>query len=129
MVLIEALSRQIPGVVGQPDSVERDSFRTGCWTIRTTPGHGRSRGVGCRTCCSPVIMPRSSVGAGGRALRATLEKRPDLLADRPLDLEEEQLLDELRSTSPSIGDVTESEDNRTWHGNMRRSAPTKARGE
>ena len=29
MVLVEAMSRQIPGVVGLSDSVERDSFRRG----------------------------------------------------------------------------------------------------
>lgn len=129
MVLIEAVSRQIPGVVGQPESVERDSFRNG---LLDHPHYTRPRTIEGRGV--PDVLLSGDHAAIERwrrreSLRATLEKRPDLLTDRPLDLEEEQLLDELRSTSPSIGDVTESEDNRTEHGNMRRSAPTKARGE
>lgn len=82
MVLIEALSRQIPGVVGLAESVERDSFRQG---LLDHPHYTRP----------PVVegLPVPEVLLSGhhaeierwrqrQALRATLAKRPDLL-ERP----------------------------------------------
>jgi tRNA (guanine37-N1)-methyltransferase len=82
MVLIEALSRQVPGVVGFADSVENDSFRGG---LLDHPHYTRP----------PVVegMAVPEVLASGdhaairlwrelESLRATLRKRPDLL-ERP----------------------------------------------
>ena len=51
MVLIEALSRQVPGVVGLADSVERTTASAAaCSTIRTTRGRRWWRGWRCRRC-------------------------------------------------------------------------------
>jgi tRNA (guanine37-N1)-methyltransferase len=82
MVLIEAVSRQIPGVVGLAESVERDSFRQG---LLDHPHYTRP----------PVVegLPVPEVLLSGhhaaiqrwrerQALKATAEKRPDLL-ERP----------------------------------------------
>ena len=79
MVLVEALSRQIPGVVGLPCSVEQDSFRTG---LLDHPHYTRPPEVeGMEV---PDVLVSGDHGAIERwreraALEATWAKRPDLL--------------------------------------------------
>ncbi|MCH9650374.1 MAG: tRNA (guanosine(37)-N1)-methyltransferase TrmD [Deltaproteobacteria bacterium] len=79
MVLVEALSRQIPGVVGLPESVEQDSFRSGlldhCHFTRPPEVNGLK---------VPTVLLSGNHAAieswrGVQAVRATVEKRPDLL--------------------------------------------------
>jgi tRNA (guanine37-N1)-methyltransferase len=82
MVLIEALSRQVPGVVGLADSVERDSFRGG---LLDHPHYTRPPVVEGLTV--PEVLTSGDHAKIRRwrqseALKATLEKRPDLL-ERP----------------------------------------------
>jgi tRNA (guanine37-N1)-methyltransferase len=79
MVVMEALSRQIAGVVGLPESVERDSFRHGLLDHPhyTRPAIVEGLGV-------PDVLLSGNHGEieawrERLALRATLEKRPDLL--------------------------------------------------
>jgi tRNA (guanine37-N1)-methyltransferase len=80
MVLIEALSRQVPGVVGLADSVANDSFRAG---LLDHPHYTRPpvvEGLGV-----PEVLMSGDHAAIRRwrereALRATAAKRPDLLA-------------------------------------------------
>lgn len=89
MVLIEAMSRQIPGVVGQPECVEQDSFRHG---LLDYPHYTRPQVVeGLEV--PEVLVSGDHVAIRAwrarQALRATLEKRPDLLDGAPLS--EEQL--------------------------------------
>jgi tRNA (guanine37-N1)-methyltransferase len=82
MVLIEALSRQVPGVVGLADSVANDSFRAG---LLDHPHYTRPpvvEGLGV-----PEVLMSGDHAAIRRwrereALRATAAKRPDLLAAR-----------------------------------------------
>ncbi len=82
MVLIEALSRQVPGVVGLADSVANDSFRAG---LLDHPHYTRPpvvEGLGV-----PEVLLSGDHAAIRRwrereALRATAAKRPDLLAAR-----------------------------------------------
>ena len=83
MVLIEALSRQIPGVVGLPDSVVNDSFREGLldYPHYTRPAEIEGLAV-------PEVLlsgDHAAIDAWRReqALAATRAKRPDLLEDRP----------------------------------------------
>ena len=80
MVLIEAVSRQVPGVVKLADSVEQDSFRNGLldYPHYTRPPVVEGLGV-------PEVLLSGNHAAIWRwreeqALRATREKRPDLLA-------------------------------------------------
>ena len=84
MVLIEALSRQIPGVVGRPSSVVDDSFRDG---LLDYPHYTRPRQVAGLE-VPPVLLSgdHEAIARWRRreALRATLCKRPDLLAAAPL---------------------------------------------
>jgi tRNA (guanine37-N1)-methyltransferase len=82
MVLIEAVSRQIPGVVGLADSVERDSFREG---LLDHPHYTRPPVVEGRAV--PEVLTSGHHAEIERwrrleALRATWRKRPDLL-ERP----------------------------------------------
>jgi len=84
MVLVEAISRCIPGVVQQATSVERDSFRTG---LLDHPHYTRPPVV--EGLAVPEVLLSGDHAAIERwrqreAVRATFEKRPDLLAGAPL---------------------------------------------
>lgn len=92
MVLIEALSRQIPGVVGRPESVEQDSFRTG---LLDYPHYTRPRVVGGMEV--PEILLSGDHQAielwrEQQALEMTRRKRPDLLRGAELTPEQRRLL-------------------------------------
>jgi tRNA (guanine37-N1)-methyltransferase len=82
MVVIEAVSRQIPGVVGLAGSVEQDSFRSG---LLDYPHYTRPPLV--EGLAVPEVLTSGDHKAIQRfrereAVLATLEKRPDLL-ERP----------------------------------------------
>jgi tRNA (guanine37-N1)-methyltransferase len=90
MVLIEALSRQVPGVVGLPESVAQDSFRCG---LLDYPQYTRPPVV--EGLAVPEVLLSGDHAAirqwrQRQALLATREKRPDLL--RHAELTPEQLL-------------------------------------
>jgi tRNA (guanine37-N1)-methyltransferase len=94
MVLIEALSRQVPGVVGTAESVERDSFRQG---LLDHPHYTRPPVV--EGLAVPEVLTSGDHAAIERwrrraALRATAEKRPDLLAGVELTREERAWLEQ-----------------------------------
>ncbi|MEM7585644.1 MAG: tRNA (guanosine(37)-N1)-methyltransferase TrmD [Acidobacteriota bacterium] len=85
MVLVEAVSRQISGVVGLAESVERDSFRHGLLDFPhyTRPRHLEHGGE------VPEVLLGGHHAAieawrDRQALEATVVKRPDLLADARL---------------------------------------------
>ena len=82
MVLVEAVSRQVPGVVKLAESVEQDSFRAG---LLDHPHYTRPPVV--EGLAVPEVLTSGDHAAIRRwrereALRATWEKRPDLL-ERP----------------------------------------------
>ena len=104
MVVIEALSRQIPGVVGRPESVDQDSFRHG---LLDFPHYTRPRNV------DGLKVPEVLLSGDHEAIRiwrlrqsllATLEKRPELLDNAELTAEQKKLLDEILmdSVTPSL---------------------------
>jgi len=97
MVLVETLARQVPGVVGQAESVARDSFFAGLldYPHYTRPADFRGRAV-------PEVLLSGDHALIERwrrreALRQTLRKRPDLLAAADLSPEDLRLLAELRA--------------------------------
>lgn len=115
MVLIEALSRQVPGVVGQPECVEQDSFRNG---LLDYPHFTRPQVVeGVQV---PDVLMSGDHGAirawrGRQSIRATLEKRPDLLARAALTEEQQEWLAEIKregsiALSAAKDLVTQAED-------------------
>ena len=92
MVLIEAVSRQIPGVVGLGDSVERDSFRHG---LLDYPHYTRPRAFEGKEVPEVLLSGNHALIEAWRrerALEATLRKRPDLLLSADLTEKERQLL-------------------------------------
>jgi len=104
MVLIEAVSRQIPGVVGRPDSVERDSFREG---LLDFPHYTRPRGV------EGLEVPQVLLSGDHQAIEtwrqkqallATLRKRPDLLQTAKLTEAQSKLLEELKRQESATDD-------------------------
>ena len=113
MVVIEAVSRYLPGVVGREESVLDDSFATG---RLDHPHYTRPREI------EGMAVPEVLLSGNHReirlwrlreALRATLRKRPDLLSGRTLDEEELLQLKELAreegiSWKPGGGLVSEA---------------------
>jgi tRNA (guanine37-N1)-methyltransferase len=84
MVLIEALSRQIPGVIGSTESVIADSFRHG---LLDYPHYTRPREVEGRSVPEVLLSGDHEairVWRERMAIRATLRKRPDLLGEAGL---------------------------------------------
>jgi tRNA (guanine37-N1)-methyltransferase len=95
MVLIEAVSRQVPGVVQQQESVAQDSFREG---LLDHPHYTRPREIAGRTVPEVLLAgSHARIEAWRRrsALAATLRKRPDLLESAELSADDLRLLAEL----------------------------------
>ncbi|MXX60290.1 MAG: tRNA (guanosine(37)-N1)-methyltransferase TrmD [Holophagales bacterium] len=80
MAVIEAVSRHIPGVVGRPESVENESFRSG---LLDHPHYTRPRtveGIEVPDVLRSGDHARIDAWRREQALEATRRKRPDLLA-------------------------------------------------
>ena len=96
MVIIEAVARLVPGVVGDAESVARDSFSEGLLDhpSYTRPAVFRGRAV-------PEVLLSGHHEAIRRwrareALRRTLLRRPDLIDEAALDDEARAILADLR---------------------------------
>ncbi|MEM6793305.1 MAG: tRNA (guanosine(37)-N1)-methyltransferase TrmD [Acidobacteriota bacterium] len=95
MVLIEAISRQVPGVVGLGSSVERDSFREG---LLDFPHYTRPREIAGRAVPEILLSgnhARIEAWRNKKSLEATLRKRPDLLRSAGLEAPDLDILAEL----------------------------------
>jgi tRNA (guanine37-N1)-methyltransferase len=96
LVILDAVARLVPGVVGQGESVARDSFARGHLDFPqyTRPAEFRGLQV-------PAVLLSGHHAEIDRwrrreALKRTLERRPDLLADRAaLDESDRALLQDL----------------------------------
>jgi tRNA (guanine37-N1)-methyltransferase len=109
LAVVEATVRLLPGALGDESSAESDSFQTGLldWPHYTRPSTVRGHGV-------PEILLSGDHGRirlwrQREALRATRERRPDLLAAARLTSEDERLLreiDEERGCGPDPLDKT-----------------------
>ena len=96
LVVVDAVSRLIPGVVGDGQSVEEDSFSRGLldYPHYTRPAEYAGQRV-------PDVLLSGHHADVRRwrkkaALTRTLERRPDLIDIAALDDEERALLDEIR---------------------------------
>jgi tRNA (guanine37-N1)-methyltransferase len=95
LILIDAASRLVPGVLGDPASIVEESFAE---PLLEYPHYTRPAEV--RGLTVPEVLLSGHHEAIRRwrrkeALRATYEKRPDLLKDRQLTVEDQQLLDDI----------------------------------
>jgi tRNA (guanine37-N1)-methyltransferase len=107
LVILDAVARFVPGVVGDEQSVALDTFSRGLLNHPqyTRPATIRSGGVcGERDLGVPEVLMSGNHAEIRRwrkreALVRTLARRPDLLDAASLDEEEEQLLRELKGAS------------------------------
>jgi tRNA (guanine37-N1)-methyltransferase len=102
LAVVEATVRLLPRALGDEGSAESDSFEAGLldWPHYTRPATARGHGV-------PEILLSGDHGRIRRwrrreALRATRERRPDLLASARLSAEDETLLREIEH-EPAAG--------------------------
>lgn len=95
LVVVEAVARLIPGVLGDEESARSDSFHAG---LLDHPHYTRP------ACFEGMEVPPVLVSGHHEqvrrwrrkeALRRTRERRPDLLSSFPLSDEDRQLLDEI----------------------------------
>jgi tRNA (guanine37-N1)-methyltransferase len=98
LVVVDAIGRLVPGVVGDEQSVEDDSFSRGLLDHPhyTRPAEFRGKRV-------PDVLLSGHHGEirqwrRREALRRTAERRPELLATAALDDDERELLRELGKT-------------------------------
>lgn len=99
LVVIETVTRLVPGVLGNEASAEQESFAEGLleYPQYTRPAEFRGWRV-------PEVLlsgdhARITRWRRAQSLRRTLERRPDLLG-RPLTAEEQRLLDEFGPSGP-----------------------------
>ena len=105
LVVLDAVARFVPGVVGDEQSVVEDSFSRG---LLDFPQYTRPAEIAVRETVSAArVLKVPEVLLSGNhaeirrwrkreALSRTLERRPDLLADAVLDDEEREMLQELK---------------------------------
>jgi tRNA (guanine37-N1)-methyltransferase len=96
LVIVDAVSRLVPGVVGDEQSVEQDSFSGGLldYPHYTRPAEFAGRKV-------PEVLlsgHHADVRRWRRkaALARTLERRPELIDEAALDRDDRALVDEIR---------------------------------
>jgi tRNA (guanine37-N1)-methyltransferase len=96
LLVVDAVARNLPGVLGHAESVEQDAFSQGLLDCPhyTRPEVAEGRSV------PPVLLSgdHQAVARWRRrmAIGRTWQKRPDLLASRGLSDEEQALLDDYR---------------------------------
>jgi tRNA (guanine37-N1)-methyltransferase len=103
-VVIDAVARLLPGVLGHEDSNVEDSYTAG---LLDCPQYTRPEAIDGRAV--PPVLLGGDHGAIRRwrlkqALGRTWLKRPRLLAARELTAEEQELLEEFRSERLNSGD-------------------------
>jgi tRNA (guanine37-N1)-methyltransferase len=97
LVVVDAVSRLVPGVVGDEQSVEQDSFSRG---LLDHPHYTRPAEVGGLRVPDVLLSGHHEDVRRWRrktALARTLARRPDLVEQAALDAEEQALLDEIRA--------------------------------
>ena len=104
LALVEATSRLVPGVLGDAESHQQDSFTTG---LLDYPEYTRPLEFGGESV--PDILRsghHANVATWRRqeALRRTFERRPDLLESTALSTEDEAFLAKLRSEGKGAGE-------------------------
>lgn len=94
LVVIEAVTRLVPGVLGNDASPERESFGDGLLEEPQYTRPAEFRGLVVPEVLRSGDHARIERWRRAHALRRTLERRPDLIGDRDLTAEERSLLAE-----------------------------------
>lgn len=102
MMLMDAVLRLIPGVLGDADSAGQDSFANG---LLDCPHY--TRPIEFQGMSVPAVLRRGNHALIAewrleQALRRTLQRRPDLLAGRALTPEESRLLQKIQQEERDI---------------------------
>lgn len=110
LVIVDAVARLIPGVVGDEQSVVEESFSRGLLDFPhyTRPAELAATASGGETLAVPAVLLSGNHAAIRRwrkreALARTLARRPDLLETAVLDDEERTILRELVAQQDSSG--------------------------
>jgi tRNA (guanine37-N1)-methyltransferase len=107
MVMMDAVIRLLPGVLGAADSAEQDSFMDG---LLDYPHYTRPEQIDGMSV--PAVLQSGNHELIRRwrlqqALLRTRERRPDLLERRAMTPEEIRLLDEIKATSGDVEQIQE----------------------
>jgi tRNA (guanine37-N1)-methyltransferase len=97
MVVIDAVARLIPGVVGSAESPANDSYTTGLLQHPLYTRPSEYRGMEAPDVLLSGHHAEIAKWHRRETLRRTLERRPDLLESADLSAEDRRLLDELRA--------------------------------
>jgi tRNA (guanine37-N1)-methyltransferase len=100
MVVVDAVSRLVPGVVGDAQSVAEDSFSRGLLDYPHYTRPAEIAGLAVPEVLTSGHHEEIRRWRRQQALRRTLERRPDLLATAALDDEEQNWLREWTSAQP-----------------------------
>jgi tRNA (guanine37-N1)-methyltransferase len=109
LVVIDAISRLIPGVVGDEQSVAQESFADG---VLDYPHYTRPAEFGGLKVPEVLLSGHHADVRKWRrrtALARTLERRPDLLDNAALDDDDRTLLREIRESTGSAASVTRTD--------------------
>jgi tRNA (guanine37-N1)-methyltransferase len=101
LVVVDAVSRLVPGVVGDEQSVAEESFSRG---LLDYPHYTRPAEVAGRRVPDVLLSGHHAEVRRWRrkaALARTLERRPELLAEAALDDEDRRLLEEIKKETES----------------------------
>jgi tRNA (guanine37-N1)-methyltransferase len=96
IVILDAMARLIPGVLGDKESAEADSFSE---PLLDAPVYTRPEDVEGKRVPDVLLSgdhERIRLWRRREAIRRTLLKRPDLLLGRTLGKEDQKLLDEIK---------------------------------
>ena len=96
LVIVDAVSRLVPGVVGDEQSVAQDSFARG---LLDYPHYTRPAEIAGHRVPDVLLSGHHADVRRWRrkaALVRTLDRRPDLIATATLDEEDRALLDEIQ---------------------------------
>jgi tRNA (guanine37-N1)-methyltransferase len=96
LVIVDAVVRLVPGVVGDEQSVARDTFARGLLDFPQFTRPAEFRGMGVPTVLLSGHHAEIENWRRREALKRTLERRPELLSEGPsLDPDDRRILNEL----------------------------------
>jgi tRNA (guanine37-N1)-methyltransferase len=105
LVVLDAVARLVPGVVGDDQSVAEDSFSRG---LLDFPHYTRPAVVGSDRVPDVLLSGNHAEIRRWRkreAIARTLARRPELLETATLDEEEREILAELKANKRTVGDT------------------------